>query len=59
MAGKRLVNSAEMQAHIKAKLKKSALNLYNDICNICGNNKVPDATVQNWARVNDRCLKDW
>jgi hypothetical protein len=47
MTGKRSVTSAELLAYIKAraKLGKSAINVYNEISNIYGYNEVSFATV--------------
>jgi hypothetical protein len=45
MAGKRYGQSAEAYVKVRAKLGKSAINVYDDICYIYGNNKVSYATV--------------
>jgi hypothetical protein len=48
MAGKRSVKSAEIRTPKLKQVGKSVINVYNDVCDIYGNNEVYFATVSRW-----------
>ena len=52
MVGKRSLKSAEIRTYIKGRnaLKIEPKTIYNEICNIYGDNEVSYRLVRNWIR---------